>query len=177
MALLDWILVAFGAAVAVAGSWIQLHPERVVPGRTGPRKSGLELDPAALAQIRLLGACFLCMGAFFALQMTMTSCGFLGGPDLSGLVAAIRRRHQEFMLRVAASARSRRIRYSNPPALRKASRTAIARSTSRLHTLLPCFTLYELCTALNRGSDARSLRFPCIYGTDSGVGFSGESAV
>jgi hypothetical protein len=31
MALLDWILVVFGAAVALAGGWIQLHPERVVP--------------------------------------------------------------------------------------------------------------------------------------------------
>ena len=72
MALLDWILVAFGVAVAVAGSWIQLHPERVVPGRTGLRQNlDWQLEPAALAQIRLLGACFLCMGAFFTLQMAV----------------------------------------------------------------------------------------------------------
>jgi len=90
MALLDWILVAFGAAVALAGGWIQLHPERVVPSQTAPPQNpDWQLDPAALAQIRLLGACFLCMGAFFALQMTidLMQLPWWAG-TLSGLVAA-----------------------------------------------------------------------------------------
>jgi hypothetical protein len=91
MALLDWILVAFGAAVAVAGSWIQLHPERVVPGRTGLRQiPDWQLDPAAVAQIRLLGSCFLCMGTFFTLQMAvdlMRLPWWTG--TLSGVAAAI----------------------------------------------------------------------------------------
>lgn len=72
MALLDWIFVIFGVAIAFTGSWIQLHPERVVPGQSEVRRSsGWQLDPAALSQIRLLGACFLFMGTFFALQMTI----------------------------------------------------------------------------------------------------------
>jgi hypothetical protein len=91
MALLDWIFVIFGAAIALAGSWIQLHPERVVPSQSGPlQSSGWQLDPAALFQIRLLGACFLFMGAFFALQMTIDLTGlpwWIG--TLSGLVTAI----------------------------------------------------------------------------------------
>ncbi len=66
MAFSDWILVAFGAAIALVGGWIQLHPERILPRQAGRSR----LDPAALAQIRLLGACFLFMGVFFALQMT-----------------------------------------------------------------------------------------------------------
>jgi hypothetical protein len=67
MALLDWIFVVFGLAVALAGSWIQLHPERIYPRQA----EGWPLDPAALAQIRILGACFLFMGTFFAAQMTI----------------------------------------------------------------------------------------------------------
>jgi uncharacterized membrane protein HdeD (DUF308 family) len=66
MALLAWTPVAFGVGIALTGSWIQLHPERILP-RPVER---WRLDPAALAQIRLLGACFLFMGVFFALQMT-----------------------------------------------------------------------------------------------------------
>jgi hypothetical protein len=66
MALLDWTLVAFGAAIAVAGGWIQLHPQRLYPQQS----RGWQPDPNALAQIRLLGGCFLFMGVFFALQMT-----------------------------------------------------------------------------------------------------------
>lgn len=76
MPLLDWTLVVFGVAVALTGSWIQLHPEHVVPSQSGShQKSGRAedwpLDAAALAQIRLLGACFLFMGAFFTMQMTI----------------------------------------------------------------------------------------------------------
>jgi hypothetical protein len=67
MALLDWTFVVFGLAVALVGSWIQLHPERIYPRRA----EGWPLDPAALAQIRILGACFLFMGTFFAAQMTI----------------------------------------------------------------------------------------------------------
>jgi hypothetical protein len=65
MALFDWILVVFGLAIAFAGYWIQLHPERISPGRE------LEFDSSALAQIRRLGACFLFMGDFFTCQMTI----------------------------------------------------------------------------------------------------------
>ena len=71
MALLDWILVVFGAAVALTGSWIQLHPERVIPNPARDPRPDRQLDPSALSKIRLLGACFLAMGAFFALQMTI----------------------------------------------------------------------------------------------------------
>ncbi len=73
MAGLDWILVAFGAAVALAGGWIQLHPERDCswPDPGLRQLSDCPLDPAALAQLRRLGACFLFMGTFFALQMTI----------------------------------------------------------------------------------------------------------
>lgn len=72
MAGLDWILVVFGAVVALAGGWIQLHPEDIVPGQPGlGQLSDCPLDPAARAQLRRLGACFLFMGTFFALQMTI----------------------------------------------------------------------------------------------------------
>ncbi len=92
MVRLDWIFVVFGAVLALTGGWIQLHPERVVPGQPGPHQSGpdWQIDPAARVQIRLLGACFLFMGAFFALQMTID---LVGRPwwtgSLSGLVTAI----------------------------------------------------------------------------------------
>jgi hypothetical protein len=91
MALLDWIFVVFGAAVALTGSWIQLHPERVVPGSSGERQSsGWQLDPVALSQIRGLGACFLFMGAFFTLQMTIDLAHLPWWTGtLSGLVTAI----------------------------------------------------------------------------------------
>lgn len=72
MAHLDWILVVFGVVLALTGGWIQLHPERVVPRQSGPGQlANWQLDPAARVQIRLLGACFLFMGAFFTLQMTI----------------------------------------------------------------------------------------------------------
>jgi uncharacterized membrane protein HdeD (DUF308 family) len=72
MALLDWILVAFGVTVGFAGSWIQLSPERVLPRRMRSNSvQNWQLDSSALAQIRLLGGCFLFMGVFFALQMTI----------------------------------------------------------------------------------------------------------
>jgi hypothetical protein len=90
MALFDWIFVVFGAAVALGGSWIQLHPECVIPRESGSnRPANWQLDPAALSQIRLLGACFAFMGTFFALQMTIILSRFpwwIGA--LSGLVAA-----------------------------------------------------------------------------------------
>lgn len=63
---LDWMFVAFGAAVAFSGGWIQLRPERIFPHREQP----WPLDQGALAQLRWLGACFVFMGVFFALQMT-----------------------------------------------------------------------------------------------------------
>jgi len=101
MALLDWIFVIFGAAVALAGGWIQLYPERVIPGHVGPGHAGpgqsepgqspdWQLEPGARAQIRMLGACFLFMGTFFALQMTtdLTRRPWWMG-TLSGLVTAI----------------------------------------------------------------------------------------
>ena len=70
MTLLDWILVGFGAVVAVAGGWIQLHPERVLPDVDGVRQNAdSPADLGALSQIRLLGSCVMFMGAFFALQM------------------------------------------------------------------------------------------------------------
>jgi hypothetical protein len=65
MALLDWILVVIGIAIAFTGSWIQLHPERISPSQD------LQFDSSSLAQIRRLGACFLFMGDFFACQMTV----------------------------------------------------------------------------------------------------------
>jgi hypothetical protein len=72
MALLDWILVAFGAVVALAGGWIQLHPERLVPSQSGPRQNpDWQFEAGALAQIRLLGTSILCMGAFFTIQMSI----------------------------------------------------------------------------------------------------------
>ena len=121
MALLDWILVAFGAAVALAGSWIQLHPERVVPSHTGARQSpDWQLDPAALSQIRLLGACVLSMGAFFALQMTIDLMrlpwwtGTLGG--LVAAVASVAGTHA----RVRRQQRRCRRSIQQPPLPRKA---------------------------------------------------------
>lgn len=88
MALLDWILVVFGLAVAFAGSWIQLHPEHIYPSQA--RQPGWPLDPGLLAQIRLLGGCVLFMGAFFVLQMTidLTRLPWWMG-TLSGLLIAI----------------------------------------------------------------------------------------
>jgi uncharacterized membrane protein HdeD (DUF308 family) len=91
MALLDWILVVIGVVIGFAGSWIQLHPERVVPSqmRAGSTQNW-PLDSSALSQIRLLGGCFLFMGIFFALQMTidLTQLPWWIG-TISGLVMAI----------------------------------------------------------------------------------------
>lgn len=96
MALLDWIFVIIGAAIALTGGWIQLYPERVIPGQSEPgqpapgQRPDWQLDPVARIQIRLLGACFLFMGTFFALQMTsdlIRRPWWIG--SLSGLVAAI----------------------------------------------------------------------------------------
>jgi hypothetical protein len=66
MALSEWALVFFGVAVAFGGSWIQLHPGRLLPTQGNWRP-----DPAALAQVRLLGGAFVFMGMFFATQMAM----------------------------------------------------------------------------------------------------------
>jgi hypothetical protein len=89
MALFDWIFVLFGAAVALCGSWVQLHPERVVPPAQ-PQSPDWQPDAEALLQIRLLGACFVFMGTFFALQMAiiLTRLPWWIGA-LGGLVAAI----------------------------------------------------------------------------------------
>jgi uncharacterized membrane protein HdeD (DUF308 family) len=117
MALLDWILVVFGAAVALAGSWIQLHPERVIPNQPPP---DWQFDPGALSQIRLLGACFLCMGAFFALQMTidlMRLPWWTG--TLSGLATAITA-VAVIHARVRRQQRQRRRSIRQPPLPRKA---------------------------------------------------------
>lgn len=62
-----WMLVLFGAAVALSGSWIQLNPERIFPAQDG----NWQPDAAALAQVRLLGGCFVFMGTFFAAQMAL----------------------------------------------------------------------------------------------------------
>ncbi len=67
MAYLDWTLVVFGMGIALTGSWIQLHPERLYPNTA----SNWQMDPALLGQIRMLGGCFLCMGTFFTLQMSV----------------------------------------------------------------------------------------------------------
>ena len=67
MALIDWIFVALGAAIAAAGGWIQLHPQRLYPRQS----HNWQPDPEALKQIRLLGSCFLFMGVFFTVQMTI----------------------------------------------------------------------------------------------------------
>jgi hypothetical protein len=88
MAHLDWILVAFGAVVALSGGWIQLQPERIYPRPEQPW-----LDQVALSQLRRLGGCFLFMGVFFTLQMTVDLArlpwwsGTLGGLILS--IAAV----------------------------------------------------------------------------------------
>jgi hypothetical protein len=105
MALLDWIFVVFGVAVALAGSWIQLQPERIYPRQA--REPGWPLDPALLSQIRLLGACVLFMGAFFALQMTIdltrlpwwigTISGFVTAIAAVTLVSARVRRQQRLL--------------------------------------------------------------------------------
>jgi hypothetical protein len=79
---LDWIFVAFGAAVALTGGWIQLHPQRIFPRREQP----WPLDSSALAQLRRLGACFVFMGVFFALQMTTDLTGL---PWWSGTVGGL----------------------------------------------------------------------------------------
>lgn len=98
------MFVVFGTMIALTGGWIQLHPERVVPGQSGPghatecgadqlaacRIDPAQIDPAARVQIRVLGACFLFMGFFFALQMTVDLMGrpwWIG--TLSGLVTSI----------------------------------------------------------------------------------------
>jgi len=88
--------VIFGAAIALTGGWIQLYPERVVPGQSQPVPSQLgqrpdwQLEPGARSQISMLGACFLFMGTFFALQMTtdLARCPWWIG-TLSGLATAI----------------------------------------------------------------------------------------
>jgi uncharacterized membrane protein HdeD (DUF308 family) len=85
MAFSEWILVLFGAVVAYAGSWIQLHPERMFPVL-----DDWHPEAAALAQVRLLGGCFVFMGAFFAMQMAL----ILGGQpwwmgSLSGVAVAV----------------------------------------------------------------------------------------
>ena len=71
MAHLDWIFVAFGAAITLP-ELDTIHPQRIFPRREEP----WPLDSGALAQLRQLGACFVFMGVFFALQMTT---------DLTGL--------------------------------------------------------------------------------------------
>jgi hypothetical protein len=79
---LDWMLVLFGVAVAFCGGRLQLHPERLFPRSA---ESG-ELDRGALAQLRLLGGCFLFMGSFFTLQMTADLCRL---PWWSGALAGL----------------------------------------------------------------------------------------
>jgi hypothetical protein len=86
MAILDWTLVVFGAFVALSGSWIQRNPERIYPLQGG----SWQLDPAAISQIRRLGGCFVFMGTFFTLQMTIDLIRqpwWMG--TLSGLAAAV----------------------------------------------------------------------------------------
>jgi uncharacterized membrane protein HdeD (DUF308 family) len=98
----EWVLVLFGAVVAYAGSWIQLHPERMFPVRE-------EWCPeaAALAQVRQLGGCFVFMGAFFAMQMALILAGqpwWMG--SLSGVAVAV-------MAVILLSARNRRREIGN----------------------------------------------------------------
>jgi len=111
MAHLDWILVAFGAAIALAGGWIQLHPEHIYPRPT----DSWPLDAGALSQLRRLGASFLFMGVFFALQMTidLTRLPWWRG-TLGGLFAAI-----AAVLLVQAVVRGQRRRAIQPPSLTK----------------------------------------------------------
>jgi len=66
MASSEWALVLFGVAVAVSGSWLQFHPERIFP-----MPSDWRPEASALAQVRMLGGCFVFMGAFFATQMAI----------------------------------------------------------------------------------------------------------
>jgi uncharacterized YccA/Bax inhibitor family protein len=65
MGLLDWLFVLFGLLVAFAGLWMRRRPGQVfaVVGAS-PMQA-----PKLLAQVSLLGACFLLMGCFFAVQM------------------------------------------------------------------------------------------------------------
>jgi hypothetical protein len=67
MPTIDWMLVVLGAAVTLPGGWIQINPERVFSVNHGD----LRPDPASLAKVRRLGASFVFMGAFFALQMVV----------------------------------------------------------------------------------------------------------
>jgi uncharacterized membrane protein HdeD (DUF308 family) len=85
MALSEWILVFFGAGIALSGSWIQLNPERIFPVDGNWRPA-----PAALAQVRTLGGFFVFMGVFFAGQMALilSRAPWWTG-TLSGLLAAI----------------------------------------------------------------------------------------
>jgi hypothetical protein len=62
-----WLLVVAGAGVGFSGGWIQLNPERIFPPQDGHWRP----DAAALRQVRLLGGCFVVMGAFFAAQMAL----------------------------------------------------------------------------------------------------------
>jgi hypothetical protein len=87
---LDWLLVLFGAAVAVCGGRLQLRPERIFPG-----KKRAELGQRALGQLRLLGGSFLFMGVFFSLQMAVDLIRLPWWTGtLSGLAVAIAAVHQ-----------------------------------------------------------------------------------
>jgi uncharacterized membrane protein HdeD (DUF308 family) len=66
MTFTEWALVFFGFSVAFGGSWIQLHPERIFPVQGNWRP-----EAAALAQVSMLGGCFVFMGIFFATQMAI----------------------------------------------------------------------------------------------------------
>jgi hypothetical protein len=83
---MDWMLVVLGAAITLPGSWIQLNPERLFPMNDGSWRP----DRASLMKVRRLGACFVFMGAFFALQMAinLTRLPWWAG-TVSGLVAGI----------------------------------------------------------------------------------------
>ncbi len=67
MLLLDWLLVLFGALVALVGLWMRRKPGQVFALAGASPNQDVEL----LAQVRLLGGCFLLMGAFFAVQMAV----------------------------------------------------------------------------------------------------------
>ena len=106
IALQEWIFVGLGAVVSLTGCWLELHPEGILP-RQG---EGWQWAPAALAQIRMLGACFLFMGVFFAVQMSFDLARrpwWIG--TLSGLAMAI-----AAVVLVSAQSRRRRADKRSP---------------------------------------------------------------
>ncbi|MDR3765342.1 MAG: hypothetical protein P4M01_14735 [Acidobacteriota bacterium] len=89
----EWFLVLAGTVIALSGAYLRRNPERLFPSHWAP-------DPASLAPLRRLGAGFLFMGAFLALQMAvvLTHLPFWCG-TLAGVAAGV------FLVRAGGGAR------------------------------------------------------------------------